>query len=286
MTWNKKWAAARKIKIQKRLDAGLCPACGAETNGHRLCDRCQDRTTEQQRVNRLTLKENNLCRECGKVRVKAGQYYCDKCNEKFHARRFKTDDKRICKTDGCDNIASRNRLYCDECSATIKAVKQSCNVYFKECSYCGHLFTTRWLLKQYCSDLCKFKHNYNYNYNYIPVKKYERKCQWCGTLFYGFKNQRFCPKSNCCKLFYHGTGSKVSLIYIFERDLGRCQICHRKLNLKRKVPHPLAATRDHIIPTFLGGEDIKINIQLACFRCNSSKGCRTLSAGEQLRLIG
>ena len=40
MTWNKKWVAARKIKIQKRLDAGLCPGCGAEINGHRLCDRC------------------------------------------------------------------------------------------------------------------------------------------------------------------------------------------------------------------------------------------------------
>ena len=283
MTWNKKWAATRKIKIQKRLETGLCPQCGAETNSYQLCDRCQERRNELQRIKRANQKNNNLCRECGKVEVEDGQYYCDECNEKFHQRKVnRIDGYCICRTDGCDNSVEKSQRFCNECLAKRKAL-EICSVYFKECSVCGQLFTTRYLFQIHCSDHIGFS---KYSYSYVPVEKHERRCEWCGTLFYGFKNQRFCPKSNCCELFYNGTGSKVSLEYIFERDNGRCQICHRKLNLKRKVPHLLAATRDHIIPTFLGGEDTKINIQLACFRCNSSKGCRTLPAGEQLRLIG
>ena len=78
----------------------------------------------------------------------------------------------------------------------------------------------------------------------------------------------------------------VNIGVLFNRDGERCQICHRKLNLKREVPHPLAATIDHIIPLSLGGEHSYKNTQLSCFMCNSLKGCGVLGQGEQLRMFG
>jgi 5-methylcytosine-specific restriction endonuclease McrA len=49
------------------------------------------------------------------------------------------------------------------------------------------------------------------------------------------------------------------------------------------VPEALAPTIDHVVPVSRGGDDIKANVQLAHFRCNSVKGPRdwpVLSASE------
>jgi len=73
---------------------------------------------------------------------------------------------------------------------------------------------------------------------------------------------------------------------IFERDNWRCQICGKKLNNKRKMPHPLTATVDHIIPLSLGGSHKKDNVQCACLGCNQSKGNRPVVGGEQLLMFG
>lgn len=299
MTWNKKWAAARKIKIQYRLDAGLCPRCGAETNGHRLCDRCQERTNERQRTIRLNLKENNLCRECGKVEVEDGQYYCDECNEKFHGRRVGTDNsKRICKADGCDNIASRNRLYCGECLAKLN----TCDVYFKKCNNCGKLFTARWKNILYCNDEC-FKFHRRESGLARPIN---RTCVVCKKeyIFERGKNfDSYCSTScrNVIKKIRRRESKrrrkarmKTTIISIFrdvdifirDRDRYRCHLCGKKLNRKNRVPHPMAPTIDHIIPISCGGTHTRRNVKCACFKCNAKKGNRTTTHGEQMLLIG
>ena len=302
MTWNKKWAAARKIKIQKRLDAGLCPGCGAETNSHRLCDRCQERQNDRQRTIRLTLKENNLCRECGKVEVKDGQYYCDECNEKFYGRRVnRIDGFGICHTDGCDNRIKKQHHYCNECLAMREAVEQSCKIYFTYCVNCGDLFISGHKATQVCKecvdvrrkDQAKKRNRLKHN------KQYTRVCCYCGEIFTTYNNRQ----KACCTLhgkrhgkrienhkrraIHYGAShiERVDVTELFSRDHGRCQLCRKKLNLKRIVPHPLAITIDHIIPLSKGGEHSYRNTQLVCFMCNSTKNNNKIEGGEQLRLF-
>lgn len=68
--------------------------------------------------------------------------------------------------------------------------------------------------------------------------------------------------------------------------MGRCQICGRKLNTERIVPHALAMTIDHVIPLSIGGDHSKRNMQLACFEYNTTKGNRVVNGGEQLLIFG
>lgn len=70
---------------------------------------------------------------------------------------------------------------------------------------------------------------------------------------------------------------------IAARDKHRCQLCRRPVNMTLKAPHRRSPTIDHIIPISDGGDDIRANVQLAHFGCNSSKGAR---GSQQLALVG
>lgn len=71
---------------------------------------------------------------------------------------------------------------------------------------------------------------------------------------------------------------------IFDRDRWVCQLCRKSIDPADRVPHPLAATLDHIIPLASGGTHEPSNCQAAHFICNSRKGAR--GWGEQLLLLG
>lgn len=71
---------------------------------------------------------------------------------------------------------------------------------------------------------------------------------------------------------------------IAARDRKTCQLCGKRVAMKQKVPHPKAPVVDHIVPIVEGGDDTRVNVQLAHFVCNSRKGARAV--GEQLALIG
>jgi 5-methylcytosine-specific restriction endonuclease McrA len=70
---------------------------------------------------------------------------------------------------------------------------------------------------------------------------------------------------------------------IYARDAWRCQLCHRAVPKDKIVPHPKAATLDHVLPLAEGGEHTRANVQLAHFECNWRKGTR---GTQQLMLIG
>lgn len=77
-----------------------------------------------------------------------------------------------------------------------------------------------------------------------------------------------------------------TLAEIAERDGYRCRIpgCGKRVAMSRPVPHPKAATIDHIIPLVDGGEDTRTNARLAHFLCNSQRGDR--GSSDQLCLVG
>jgi hypothetical protein len=75
-----------------------------------------------------------------------------------------------------------------------------------------------------------------------------------------------------------------TLAEVAKRDHYHCGLCRKRVAMSRLVPHPKAPTIDHVIPLDAGGDDVKANVQLAHFICNSVKGNR--GGGEQLRLVG
>lgn len=75
-----------------------------------------------------------------------------------------------------------------------------------------------------------------------------------------------------------------TLAEIAKRDRRYCGLCHHRVAMTKAVPHPKAPTIDHIVPLADGGDDIKANVRLAHFLCNSRRGAR--GGTEQLWLIG
>ena len=66
-------------------------------------------------------------------------------------------------------------------------------------------------------------------------------------------------------------GEKISLQDVYERDAGRCQICHRKVKMPDGRWHKRMATIDHIRPVSKGGKHTWKNVRLCCSQCNSKK---------------
>jgi hypothetical protein len=80
-------------------------------------------------------------------------------------------------------------------------------------------------------------------------------------------------------------GASVRRWEIFERDHWRCQLCGKKVNRGKTVPHPMAPVLDHILPLAALGRHDPSNVQCAHFLCNSIKAAGVHGAGEQLRLV-
>jgi 5-methylcytosine-specific restriction endonuclease McrA len=75
-----------------------------------------------------------------------------------------------------------------------------------------------------------------------------------------------------------------SLAEIAARDGYRCGLCRVRVEMTKRVPHPHAPVVDHVVPLARGGSDLRVNVQLAHYRCNGIKGAA--GGGEQLALIG
>lgn len=70
---------------------------------------------------------------------------------------------------------------------------------------------------------------------------------------------------------------------IATRDRYRCGICSKPVPMAKRVPHPKAPTIDHLIPLSDNGDDVRANVQLAHFLCNSLRGAGGV---VQLALVG
>jgi len=287
----------RKYDIKLRKFLSICTSCGQDAFKYSLCDRCHDKQRKSQTKQREKNKKSGLC-TCGNE-LMDGAKRCERCylrKQKANMLRRHGSTGRKCLTDGCDNIPGYKKLLCETCVEDREAAKQICKVYFIKCKYCNTLFTTNSVIKKYCSDKCLRE--------YYLFKPIARQCDICGSdyifkvgkNFYNTCSQK-CREESIREnkrnakhkrrlLLRDGFIEKVSTIKLFYRDKGRCQICGRKLNLKREVPHPLAMTVDHIIPLSKGGEHSYRNTQLACFKCNTVKGNRPIQTGEQLLLFG
>lgn len=125
----------------------------------------------------------------------------------------------------------------------------------------------------------------------------ERPCRDCGTLVETQGTFAVCDPCKQAVLAEHwrkknrlrraalrGVASEpYTLTDIAVRDKRRCQLCRKPVAMKRQVPHPKAPTIDHVIPLADGGDNTRVNVQLAHFQCNSRKGAGGI---QQLALMG
>lgn len=201
-----------------------------------------------------------------------GSQPCDSCIDAARAywrerERRKTHGSAMLPTIGCricgveveQTLERGRRLYCsDDCRAE-KQLRRSRHrrgtpdVRLLTCANCGKEWEqapTRGGVHTYCSEACSNE-----------VRGDRRRARKLDAFVAPVSRQR-----------------------IFERDGWRCGICGKKVDKRKRHPHPMAATLDHIIPLAAGGTHEPANVQCAHARCNSSK--RDRPANDQLRLVG
>lgn len=227
---------------------------------------------------------------CGRrlPRCYPNKKYCSaKCRSKRPAEQIRRASRfRRCEECGQEK-RSENRL-CKKCS-----FKQSRSM--KACPRCGNTFWP-WAggkhARKFCSVAC---------IKGLPKPKpakpakasIQRICRWCIESFATTNcGQSYCS-ARCQKTANarrkkarrkSAVGSLPSLWEIYLRDQGICQLCKTRVPRSAVLPHPKAATLDHIVPLSKGGTHDAINIQLAHSRCNTSKGNRPHQ--DQLRMFG
>jgi 5-methylcytosine-specific restriction endonuclease McrA len=69
---------------------------------------------------------------------------------------------------------------------------------------------------------------------------------------------------------------------VYDRDGWLCRLCLRPVDRRLSLPHPHAATLDHMIPRAAGGTSDPANLQTAHAICNHVRGTLPLSAVDHL----
>ena len=138
-----------------------------------------------------------------------------------------------------------------------------------------------------------------------------RSCQQCGELFDAYLRHVRAGKSKFCSSGCYWDSARLSEDelrerrraskrvrrarergarsepYTFEeiavRDGWKCGICAKRVGRSYPPNHPRSATLDHIIPLAAGGDDLRVNVQLAHRSCNSRKAH---TGPGQLLLVG
>ena len=252
------------------------------------------------------------CLETFIARDPARQRRCPACQKAFKRRvprvrtekSYRTSQCVICHTPFRHRQAREQATCSRECGRILvgqwalalrvmagpTSVEIMCPLNWRTCERCG----VEWLARMgatpmYCGQACRS--------NYQP-KPRQATCSICGLTFTGNRNAKFCSTSCMRKGPGYKANSTIQKLKrerrlksvvverftseeIFERDGHRCQLCLRKLEMGKTVPHPLAPTIDHIVPLADGGPHTRANVQAAHFKCNSLRGNR---GAAQLRL--
>ena len=68
-------------------------------------------------------------------------------------------------------------------------------------------------------------------------------------------------------------GDSIDRIILFNYHDWVCHLCDEVIDHTLRLPHPLAATIDHITPLGAGGKHTWLNVAPAHAYCNFQKGC-------------
>lgn len=161
----------------------------------------------------------------------------------------------------------------------------------RTCTWCSHTFTTTNGSRKRC-DQCKD------NKTGAQWKILHGNCATCHKPYISRYTTSTCSKDcaltkkradrNMAKAKRRAVKRKafVANVYraqVYARDSYKCHICGHKVDMNATVPHPKAATLDHLTALANGGTHEPLNARTAHFICNSRK--RDLQTSYQLLLI-
>lgn len=263
-----------------------CPECGNEFvpkhEAQRLCSlACVRHAGTKAYVKRHRIRHECICRHCG-------QAFTPKA----------TDRTTYCSRECA--FAERRKISAE------REVNEVCCVAY--CRICGKATLGR---NRYCSNECRRKKESQRARQLAESRHHAEptRCAWCGETFtpqYGDKKRVYCSKGCCEKAGKANRspqrriarrkqlkrrryqtakrGEAITMLHLYERDAGRCQLCGRRVNLNYKFPDMRSASTDHIVPVSKGGTHEWWNVQLAHLGCNATKRDTVWNNGEQLRL--
>ena len=139
------------------------------------------------------------------------------------------------------------------------------------CFFCSDLYKPKTKWQKTCSYECGYRMQ---NAKKVRGQTNFGACMRCGkSLANNRANAIYCSKT--CKsmdhTFKHRPKTRVLGIArrreIYERDNGKCYLCHINLTLKE-------IQLDHLIPVSRGGDSSAQNLAVACRFCNQSRGSR------------
>lgn len=223
----------------------------------------------------MTITKIFACMSCGTVEEQTTRgrprLRCERCRAEYARARHAGTLIRRCPT--CGTAPASARTYCsDACMPVRPWSERKAGRSVAQCEACGHEYPKYSKSQRWCSLACGNKGKSNAGPRFTPEEAKER---------IRLSSQAKCRRRRAAKR--GGVSEPYTLTEIAARDRVRCGLCGGRVAMKQKVPHPKAPTIDHIIPVFEGGDDTRANVQLAHFRCNSSKGAR---GSQQLALIG
>lgn len=289
-------------KIERVRQHGLCAVEGCDRRAVKkgYCERHYRRWAKH--GDPLVSVQTKRCQLLPRVCEQCGVLFTPKQEHRDRPARFCS---RICAAKGqTHRPAVRTVRFCVECGkrflaaqTTSKYCSQGCldksnqqkkQLRVRTCPTCGKEFVPRSNRDNpFCSMEC--------------YRSTQHTCEWCGRLFIGSPEARFCSLScqrrahNKANPFANRASSHrrkarmrkariepVNLAEICERDGWRCMLCGKRVDPKLHHPHPMSASIDHLIPIANGGTHEAANVQLAHLSCNMRKGNR---APVQLRML-
>ena len=214
------------------------------------------------------------------------------------------------------HFAHRQRSFCEECALERKRERRRRKKARRRaregrgprpvaCAWCVIDFLAANATRKFCSHKCRHLAG-------LEKRSGPRNCADCGLLIRmhipvegcgqggpGSSKHRFCESCGLKRRRESAREARRRREYrkrgaakgqapytraqLAERDKWKCHICGGRVLKSAKVPHPRAATVDHLIPISAGGVDGLENVALAHFLCNTRRG----TGGEaQLRLTG
>ncbi len=236
----------------------VCLYCGKETplrhksNGriNKYCSKeCYDKDTGRTQTKYKTLK----CAYCGEefqeARERLNLYCSRKCS--ILARTMEARQSNECTQKANDEITQLYKEYEEAYEKYMQLRKRVENV--KNCKYCNTVFESQGKSNVYCSDECARKAE-----NYFRDHRLERNGK---------------------------PDSTISLVKVYERDRGICQLCGDKIYFNLDPNDNKYPSIDHIVPLAKGGLHSWDNVQLACRICNSLKKDR-IDMPPRLKIVG
>ncbi len=248
------------------------------------------------------------CRTCGRACPPERRKYCSnrcmyarptKTREPYALRRERAERNAETRYCACGSpfryVKKLREKFCSTRCSAVYAVRPTrgstqtrkcewrCEVPWRNCEYCGAAFISRYKQSKFCSRACRP------NWRSTPPRT--RTCRVCGDSF--TRQGRGAGSRTCSKKCrerlrktspaeiarrrvkraereaFIAAGEKFANWEIFVRDNWICHICGKHIP-RKKWPHPLSPTIDHLIPVNgpEKGAHTRLNVRAAHFKCN------------------